>query len=181
MKYPIIYPLALLFSYCFILNCKGCKDNPCDSENYLGYEMIDGVCQCPEGKFQVNGYCKALEENEYWGLTTGCDCRDSVFFKAEYGVIDVNGDTIVRLLQRVDSYLVNKLVFDLIETPDGDSLRGRFEIGSRCEILSLPTRSTMNAKFSKDKSTLKVYTYNKSIINVNGSYPQDTCIYQCRR
>lgn len=181
MKYPIIYPLTLLLTYCFILNCNGCKDDPCDSENYLGYEMIDGVCQCPEGKFSIHGYCKALEENEYWGLTTGCDCRDSVFFKAEYGVVDIKGDTIVRLLQRVSKTVVNKLEFDLIETPDGDSLRGRFEIWSNCQIKGIPTASQMNAKFSKDKSRLRVHLYNYTLNPVDGKFFQDTCIYQCRR
>jgi|GEM_PF-3204974 len=101
MKY--IYLLAIVL---FISSCDKCKDemvmDPCSNE---GYELIDGSCQCPEDLFSAYGACRELREEEWYGITTGCPCEDTLFLRI--GAVNTDGDARV---------FINENVFDI--SPD---------------------------------------------------------------
>ena len=83
--------LAIGFSLLCFCSCKEpkdgniCEQNPCliVHDNGLefdpGTELIDGVCSCPEDKFSAYGTCRALKEKEWYGISVGCPCEDTLF------------------------------------------------------------------------------------------------------
>lgn len=85
-----------LFIFILVIgSCSKCKEetgpnvNPCDvvrGEGYVfetGYEFVDGSCICPEGNYTAYGRCRALKENEWYGITDGCPCVDTLFLWLE--------------------------------------------------------------------------------------------------
>jgi hypothetical protein len=72
--------LTFVFAISLASSCKQkptpqpCDSNPC--ANLVGFDCVEGVCKCPQGKFKVGDYCVPLESYQYYG--TGCPQFDTV-------------------------------------------------------------------------------------------------------
>lgn len=74
-QFVIIFSL-LIFN---ILSC--CDDDSPTINCNNGYEVNNGSCKCPEGKFSAYGFCRELANDEWYGVLSGCSCPDTLFFK----------------------------------------------------------------------------------------------------
>lgn len=117
--------LFSLFSLCYFLG--SCCDD--DSKKVFcreGFEEVNGNCECPQGKFRAYGFCRELQGNEWYGITDGCPCMDTIFFK----ITDIQGST--AYVQLNDDFIIDppnpgwsvKGGFEVkyIESPNGDSI-----------------------------------------------------------
>jgi hypothetical protein len=176
----ILLLVALALTYLTISNCKGCKENPCAWE----YEQENGVCKCPEGKYESVGLCRSLKPGEFFGKTTGCSCQDSAFFLVKEKKYEPNvGDTLV-VIEKVTGVEDNpnlhtiSLTFKSIYLPEGDSLDLSSIISpSVCPVQGRLAQSKFTAKY-KGKDALKLYMFNQTFDPVApNKYLYDTCVY----
>jgi hypothetical protein len=72
--------LTFIFAVSLASSCKQkptpqpCDSNPC--ANLVGFDCVEGVCKCPQGKFKVGDYCVPLESYQYYGV--GCPQFDTI-------------------------------------------------------------------------------------------------------
>ncbi|MBI1226595.1 MAG: hypothetical protein GC192_15285 [Bacteroidetes bacterium] len=130
----------LIFLFTALWLCGGCCDD--ESKGTIcekGFEEINGKCECPEGSFRAYGFCRELADNEWYAVTSGCPCQDTVFFK----ITGVQGDTAgIRLNDDI-----------IIDPPNpGWSVRSSFAVryfslvnGDSIAPLSLPYGHPCNA------------------------------------
>ena len=72
--------LTFIFTISLASSCKRkqtpqpCDSNPC--ANLVGFDCVDGICKCPQGKYKVGDNCVALESYQYYGV--GCTLFDTI-------------------------------------------------------------------------------------------------------
>ncbi len=157
--------IAVFFSVLFFGIWSCCDDDSpkvmCDN----GYEVVDGSCACPEGKFSAYGFCRELMEDEWYAVLDGCICRDTLFFK----IVEVEGE--VAKVQLNDKIFIDVLNpgwwlrsgfdMDYYQLPDGDSLASQgFPYGELiCNadyIGAAEYWGSFFGKFTPSKDTLKM-------------------------
>lgn len=165
---------AILVFFVFVFwHCKGCKEKNCGD----GYELINDVCQCPPGKFETDGVCRVLKPNEYYGISTDCNCMDSAFFLVGDKEYDANtGKTIVKIHQS-HGLTVDPNMFDwpfyFYSTSTGGYLEGAFSIPG-CPIDGVPTMTANSFAYYIGADTLKLVIINET---PSLSPKRDTCTW----
>ena len=176
----IIKIIAIAMIASVFMQCSKCKGkDPILCEN--GYENQNEICVCPSGKFQTpkGNYgdydsCRVLKPNEYYTITSGCPCEDTVFFK------------ISQLPDGSYQATTNKFKFgtaggttplQYFKLPDGDSLVSAILAWEPCFIDSKPYQPQFRGKFV-DPNTIKgeVLYYNSDENEV-----KDTCFITFHR
>jgi len=176
MKYA---KYLIAFSALFYFSCygddDGPKENPCQVVHdngavfETGYELIDGNCACPDGKYSAYGTCRELKESEWFGVSTGCPCVDTLFLwlkdfnnegQAEFtlnsDIFDsFNSDPDYELQKNRTS---GTFLLDYFTLSDGDSIASPNWVGPiRCQIDGTGPEfdeTTIFGKFSPDNDTL---------------------------
>ena len=164
MRYLLLLPFFFLFA---------CQDdglpNPCGE---YGYELTENGCECPEGKFSAYGTCRELKENEWYGITSGCPCEDTLFVRlgdVDNGNIEVIINEDIQLDQlpdgvdpwRLQAFPAGNQYFP---SPSGDSLgRGGFLSGFlSCPLeFDVPVQqyTTLRGRFTPDRSNFNGHLY----------------------
>lgn len=172
VKYLIAFSALFYFSCCG--DDDGPKENPCrvihdnGAVFETGYEFIDGNCVCPNGKYSAYGRCRELKESEWFGVSTGCPCTDTLFIcfkgfnndgKAEFSF---NGD-VFDTFNLEDEYLLQRsrthtgFIANYFTLSEGDSIAPTSWTGSiRCQVNADQTydETTVFGKFSPNGDTL---------------------------
>ena len=164
-----------------VSSCSSCKDdigpkvNPCQVVHDngavfdTGYEFIDGSCVCPEGKYSAYGTCRELKENEWYGVSDGCPCVDTLFLWLK----DFEGSAKAEFVMNEDIFdsfnlepeyasraarIGRSALFDYFTSSDGDSIAPAHLTNiMKCEIAGTGPEFdevTLFGKFSPDNDTL---------------------------
>lgn len=122
---------SLLLISVLIFSCKDDDSGPslmCEN----GFEPIDGSCQCPEGMVQAYGTCRTLVEDEWYGISTDCQCEDTLFLRItnidiEEGEarLKFNGNIVHKPGDPLASYPSSSGQVKYFELMNGDSIAPR--------------------------------------------------------
>lgn len=171
--------LVILTAACLFACCdddEGPKETPCQvvHENGFvfdtGYELVDGVCSCPESKYEAYGRCRELKVNEWYGVSAECPCVDTLllwlkeFEGSNKAVFRINDD-VYDPANLEPEYASNAArlsggaTFDFFASPGGDSIAPADLASyiSKCEILGTGPEFdevTIFGKFSPDNDTI---------------------------
>lgn len=172
MSTKLLTSILVFFVFLF-WQCKGCKESNCGD----GYEVINDKCQCPSGKFETDGVCRTLKPNEYYGISTDCECQDSAFFLVGEKMVDAaTGKTIVNILQSHGNTIDPNMMdwpFYFHDDPSGNYLEGIL-IMPGCPINNIPTMThKWSAKYI-GSDTLKLVIINET---VKLPFLLDTCTW----
>ena len=86
-------------------------------------------CECPEGNVTAYDICVELNENQYYGITDGCPCIDTLIWtlyeEDEFGVREarINENLPISTTYPLEANrLRQNLLLSIVETSVGDSL-----------------------------------------------------------
>lgn len=177
MKFFQLFVFLVVVSSCSSCNDdEGPKVNPCQvvhDNGFVfdtGYEFVDGFCLCPEGKFSAYGTCRELKVNEWYGVSDGCPCVDTLFlwlkkfegsnkvqFRMNEDIFDPNNFEPEYALRA--ARILGGATLDYFASPEGDSIatHGLADDIIKCEIAGTGPEFdevTIFGKFSQDNDTL---------------------------
>ena len=171
MQLKLYTPLLLLLFF-------ACKDEPLpDPCNDTGYTLTENGCECLPPAHSAYGTCRELQENEWYGVTTGCPCEDTLFLKlnglvegnSSYMDILINEDVNVdHIIPREEAWRItaSPYVTEFFPSSAGDSLgKGSFTAGFLACPLEYPGVSgewqytTISGRFTPDRSEFNGHIY----------------------
>lgn len=154
-----------------------------------GYELVDGVCTCPEGSFSAYGRCRELRENEWYAITSECPCVDTLFlirkgfdndgkrrFSLNEDVFPLNPPELALEYTSLRARLSGNFSLFYFELTDGDSISGGGGLYMpSCDLnedeppFEFPW---LTGKFTPNEDTLRVkFRY----VTLGTNIPLDSC------